>query len=807
VSKLAAILSALLIAVVVRADQLWIVNYGNTPDTAKDAADKINTNFLALFNTVMGSGGVTNLLLQASNNIVVASSSGSGVTVYTVSLSSGVMTNAPWSNFLQRASTTLTNLSGTGAITNAPWSNFLQAASATLTNLSGTGAITNAPWTNSYQPASSLLTNWAAGNRALTNLSDVAVKWQGLADAHVLHYDTATGKWTNGPVAGVGMGAVNELNGKATNLAAYGLTTIAILSNNVSIGYTNGRIQIRTFTNSLVFYDTVSAAPMLRITNGGVVLDNVTLDDQNPNKLIRVGSTGGITTSAYDEGDFASRQGGSATLTNLAGTGAITNASWTNAYQAASANLTNWSLLATGVMASAQTATYLTNWTAAISNLAQGKQLGNSTLTNLSGLATNELTRYTTATFLTNWANAISNFAISQVQGATNTSWSNKYQPGNLTLTNLSDLATNELTRYTTASFLTNWANSVSNLTAGKQLGNSTLTNLSGLATNELTRYVTPAFLTNWANSISNLVQTKQQGSTKLTNWALGNLSITNLFDVVSSFSSLANGNGLVWNAAASLWTNGAVLGSTALTNLTDVASVMAPSRFDALTWDSTVNLWTNGSFLKSADTNFVINFGQVLSLAPDVFIQNSLRLIVTNLMWNNIWWTMPATNSRGYLYASPTDTNSGNLIIVPEASSSAKLTNSSNETISNTTDTVLTFDTEIWDDPNIHTSADNSSFTNMVGGKWTFTANVSWNSSGSTGFRMAYLRKNGSQIFALTSVPAASGATTSFQVVGDTSISATTDYVQVLVKHSQGTNFNVVAGDGSPSFSAKLIK
>ena len=64
---------------------------------------------------------------------------------------------------------------------------------------------------------------------------------------------------------------------------------------------------------------------------------------------------------------------GATWLTNLAGTGAITNAPWTNSYQPAAANLTNWATLSTNAFAS----------TAYVDGV------GNARVSRLSGVATN----------------------------------------------------------------------------------------------------------------------------------------------------------------------------------------------------------------------------------------------------------------------------------------------------------------------------------------------------------------------------------------------------------------------------------
>lgn len=171
-------------------------------------------------------------------------------------------------------------------------------------------------------------------------------------------------------------------------------------------------------------------------------------------------------------------------VTAATNSASVTN--WINFRQPASANLTNWSLIPTGSMANVVSTDFLTNWANAISNLTQTKQLGSANLTNWSNIPTGAMANVVSTTFLTNWANAISNLTTAVTNSASVTNWINFRQPASANLTNWSNIPTGSMANVVSTDFLTNWANSISNLTQTKQNGSAVLTNIvaTGAITN-----------------------------------------------------------------------------------------------------------------------------------------------------------------------------------------------------------------------------------------------------------------------------------------------------------------------------------
>jgi hypothetical protein len=119
--------------------------------------------------------------------------------------------------------------------------------------------------------------------------------------------------------------------------------------------------------------------------------------------------------ASYSTNVWNSRQGGSLILTNLSGTGALTNA---NALQPANANLTNWALYST--------------------NTWNDRQGGSLNLTNWSNIPTGAMANVVSTTFLTNWANAVSNYVTAATNSASVTNWITQRQLASAILTNLS---------------------------------------------------------------------------------------------------------------------------------------------------------------------------------------------------------------------------------------------------------------------------------------------------------------------------------------------------------------------------------
>lgn len=248
-------------------------------------------------------------------------------------------------------------------------------------------------------------------------------------------------------------------------------------------------------------------------------------------------------------------------------TSGIGDAGGTNARQFGTQNLTNWSNIPTGEMANVVSATFLTNWAAAISNLAETKQFGSINLTNWANIPTGAMANVVSATFLTNWANAVSNYVTAATNAPQVTNWINSRQPASLNLTNWSLIPTGEMANVVSTAFLTNWANAISNyVTAAtnapqvtnwittRQPADTDLTNWALIPTGAMANVVSTAFLTNWANAISNYANTKQHGSALLSNLVSNpNTAYTNVFTAGTNIAITTAGGTATFNVPTDL--------------------------------------------------------------------------------------------------------------------------------------------------------------------------------------------------------------------------------------------------------------
>jgi hypothetical protein len=160
---------------------------------------------------------------------------------------------------------------------------------------------------------------------------------------------------------------------------------------------------------------------------------------------------------------------------------------------------------------------------------------------------------------------------------------------------------------------------------------------------------------------------------------------------------------------------------------------------------------------------------------------------------------------------------SSGTVTAVGSAATPAyrgcRATNSAVQSISNTTYTGLTFDTEEFDTDAIHSTASNQSrFTVPSGmdGKWRFTASVCFAPSSGGTARYVKFRKNGAtdlRAFAQGTSPAFSTTVAACTISVEVLLAAT-DYVEVVVYQDTGGSLNVggTGADTGSSMSATFI-
>lgn len=136
-----------------------------------------------------------------------------------------------------------------------------------------------------------------------------------------------------------------------------------------------------------------------------------------------------------------------------------------------------------------------------------------------------------------------------------------------------------------------------------------------------------------------------------------------------------------------------------------------------------------------------------------------------------------------------------------------ARVYHVSDQTINNNTTTVLSFDTERFDNgPAFHdTSSNNSRLTIPVDGVYLVICNIIWKSN-SNGSRMLELIVNGGTIIATSLIPPCTGQTTN-QIVSTIWNFTASQYVQARVLQDSGGTLDVARFDArSPEFMIAML-
>ena len=127
-------------------------------------------------------------------------------------------------------------------------------------------------------------------------------------------------------------------------------------------------------------------------------------------------------------------------------------------------------------------------------------------------------------------------------------------------------------------------------------------------------------------------------------------------------------------------------------------------------------------------------------------------------------------------------------------------------QSISNATETLITFATETYDDGNFFDSA--TSATKLIvpagkGGKYLITATTTYNAN-STGQRIVYMYKNGTSVNAVVFV---NGGTIDTTIVSSTVLSlAATDYVELKAYQNSGGALNLLNDTTRSSFQISYL-
>jgi hypothetical protein len=135
-----------------------------------------------------------------------------------------------------------------------------------------------------------------------------------------------------------------------------------------------------------------------------------------------------------------------------------------------------------------------------------------------------------------------------------------------------------------------------------------------------------------------------------------------------------------------------------------------------------------------------------------------------------------------------------------------ARVYNSGNLTISTSSDTILTFDSENFDSDSIHSTVTNTGrLTCNTAGIYVFHANVLW-ASNATGRRRLLIWLNATTIIASLEFSAVAAVDLRQCVMGTYEFAAT-DYITVNAWQNSGGNLNITQnGQESPIFGMRRI-
>lgn len=143
-----------------------------------------------------------------------------------------------------------------------------------------------------------------------------------------------------------------------------------------------------------------------------------------------------------------------------------------------------------------------------------------------------------------------------------------------------------------------------------------------------------------------------------------------------------------------------------------------------------------------------------------------------------------------------------------PRVGMGAGVYNSANISIPNNTATILTFDSERWDNGNFHSVVSNTGrLTAPVQGTYLITASVDWDIF-SGGIRFASLILNGTTVIADDEAGVvADGTSRPRHNLSTVYQLSTGDYVEVRVTQTSGGNLNIIqTGNYTPEFRIHLL-
>ena len=135
-----------------------------------------------------------------------------------------------------------------------------------------------------------------------------------------------------------------------------------------------------------------------------------------------------------------------------------------------------------------------------------------------------------------------------------------------------------------------------------------------------------------------------------------------------------------------------------------------------------------------------------------------------------------------------------------------ARASNSANLTIANNTNTVVTYDTEVFDTGGLYAAGTPNRFTITQAGLYLITGSIEWSNSTTTGKRTFGIYVNGTLQIAAVDDGITTHTNAVEQNISALYLLAAADYVQLKAYQTSGGNLDIVQQDYSPIFSIVLI-
>lgn len=266
---------------------------------------------------------------------------------------------------------------------------------------------------------------------------------------------------------------------------------------------------------------------------------------------------------------------------------------------------------------------------------------------------------------------------------------------------------------------------------------------------------------------------------------ALSRLGVGSNGQVLTANSSATNG--VDWEAANPLTTKGDVFTyGTAAARLAVGGSnglvlTVNSSATNGIDWESPTPLTTKGD---------ILTYGTSPARLP-VGASNGLVLTVNSAATNGVDWE--------------------SVVSSPVSSINSRAHNTTNQAIASGTPTVLTWNTNDFDNGGVHSTSSNPTrFTipTAQGGIYWINARVVWQGNVSGTYRRLSIYKNGTEVeFVLGTEFDKSSSVNPTQEIGALVQLAATDIIEFYVAQDIGTNLNVLAAVGSVNSYGAIIR